>query len=262
MSKNQGKRAQQQQKQQAAASKNQQPTAPIPKSVVNEFGTPDAVQYYLELVDTMAQLSDVFRVAHTRGGLMPAKEALQMCCNNPQPPNQQYFQPNVHQQFNPNVPPQMQAQQPGQISGAGPPNNFLSPAQPNHPNLPGTQTASPATLSNHNTPAMQNMHLQHQAGPPLPGSMAAPTGIPMAHQASHQGTNQSGAGTPSAAMGSANASPNVGANNKRRRPSGIDDGDMNGPTVNGIGAAGPAPPGGMKVKQSPKVGGKKGRPNG
>ena len=96
----------------------------------------------------------------------------------------------------------------------------------------------------------------------MPGSMAAPSGIPMVQQASHQGTNPSAGGTPSAAMGSANASPNVGATNKRRRASGINDDDLNGPTVNGMGAPGPANQGSMKVKQSPKVGGKKGRPNG
>lgn len=84
---------------------------------------------------------------------------------------------------------------------------------------------------------------------PPPGSAA------MAHQASHQGTNPSAAGTP-AAGGSATASPNVNVTGKRRRPSGVDGADESGVSgvsgVNGIG-----PPGGGKVKQSPRVGGKR-----
>ena len=261
MSKTQSKRAQQQQKQQAAANKNQPPQAPIPASMVTAYGTTHAVQEFLEIVATFSLMTDVFKVAHARGGNISAMEALQLYCTSPQY-SQQPSQPPQQQQFNPNLPPQISGQQPPQFGGA-PPNNFLSPANPNHLNLPGTSTASPATLSNHNTPAMQNLNLQHQQGQPPPGSMAAPSSVAMSHQASHQGTNPSAAGTPSAAAGSANASPNVGVTGKRRRPSGIDEGDINGSTVNGVGPAGGGTnQGGLKVKQSPRPGGKKARANG
>ena len=261
MSKTQSKRAQQQQKQQAAANKNQPPQAPIPASMVNEFGTTRAVQEFLELVATFSTMTDVFKISHARGSNISAIEALQICCTSHHY-NQQQPQPPQQQQFNPTLPPQISGQQPPQF-GAIPPNNFLSPAHSNHLNLPGTSTASPATLSNHNTPAMQNLNLQHQQAQPPPGSMAAPSSVAMSHQASHQGTNPSAAGTPSAAAGSANASPNVGVTGKRRRPSGIDEGEVNGATVNGVGPAGGGTnQGGLKVKQSPRPGGKKARTNG
>lgn len=259
----QGKRAQQQAKQQAkqaaeaeqAAQRNQAPLTPVPRSLVGYTGLPNSVQHYLEFNDTMSQLDYVFGVAHSRGGMIPAREALQVCVTNPHLPHQML--PQGQQQVNQNMMNQMQMQNAAPFVG-NQQGHFLSPAQVHQPNPPGTQTASPATLSNHNTPAMQNIHLQHQAGQIPPGVMAAPS---MVHQASHQGTNPSAAGTPSAAAGSANASPNVGqATGKRRRASAIDDGDVNGSIVNGVGPGGGANQGAMKVKQSPKVG-KKSRPN-
>lgn len=78
----------------------------------------------------------------------------------------------------------------------------------------------------------------------------------MAHQASHQGTNPSNAGTP--AGGSATASPNV--TGKRRRPSGPQGkGEMGEEVmeVNGVGGGGPVGQLGAKVKASPRVGGKR-----
>ena len=260
MNKTQSKRAQQQQKQQAAASKNQPPQAPIPRSAVNDNGTTDPVWQFLEIVDALSTMTDVFKVSHARGGNLSAMDSLHIYCNSPQ--YNQQSQPSQQQAFTPNLPPQIPGQQPPQFGNA-PPSNFLSPANLNHLNLPGTSTASPATLSNHNTPAMPNMNLQHQQGQPPPGSMAAPSSVAMSHQASHQGTNPSAAGTPSAAAGSANASPSVGVTGKRRRPSGIDDGETNGPTVNGVGPGGGATnQGNLKVKQSSKSGGKKARANG
>lgn len=92
---------------------------------------------------------------------------------------------------------------------------------------------------------MQNLALQN--------TMGGPTSIGMAHQASHQGTNPSAAGTP--AGGSANASPNAA---KRRRPSGAQGkGDMGEEVmeVNGVGGSGPQL--GAKVKASPTVRGSK-----
>ena len=260
MSKPQSKRAQQQQKQQAAASKNHVPQAPIPKSAVNENGTTDAVWQFIEIVAALATMTDVFKLSHARGGNVSAIECLHIYCTSSLY-NQQTHPPQ-QQAFTPNLPHQIPGQQPPHFVGA-PPNNFLSPANPHHLNLPATSTASPATLSNHNTPAMQNMNLQHQQGQPPPGSMAAPSSVAMSHQASHQGTNPSAAGTPSAAAGSANVSPNVGVASKRRRPSGIDDGEVNGSTINGVGPSGGAPnPSNLKVKQSPRPGGKKARANG
>ena len=269
LTKSQGKRAQQQAKQQAkqqaeqaehqAIHRNQAPVAPVPRSVVGYTGMPDGVQEYLELNDTMSQLDYVFGVAHARGDNFPAVEALRVCVNDSHPPNQQML-PQGQQQVSQNMMNQMQMQNAAAFSG-NQQGHFLSPAQVHQPNLPGTQTASPATLSNHNTPAMQNIHLQHQAGQIPPGIMAAPSSVSMVHQPSHQGTNPSAAGTPSAAAGSANASPNVGVTGKRRRASAIDDGDVNGSMVNGVGPGGGANQGAMKVKQSPKVGGKKSRPN-
>ena len=264
MSKGQSKRAQQQRQKQAAAEKDQSPQAPVPKSIVNEWGTTRAVTQFLELADTIATMSELFKVSHSRGGNISASDALQLYCQTPQYNNQQQPQPPQQQQFNPNIPPHLQQQPQGISFGGAPPNNFLSPAHPNHMNLPGgvTAIASPAALSNHNTPAMQQLALQQQQGQPPPGSMAAPSSVAMVHQVSHQGTNPSAAGTPSAAAGSANASPNVGVTGKRRRASGVavgDDGEINGTTVNGVGPNGPN---NLKVKQSPRVGGKKGRPNG
>ena len=253
-SKSASKRAQQQQqqqqRQQALAGKYPQ-TAPIPETVVNEFGITKCVQQYLEFVDTMAQLTDVFKFAQARGGSLPAKTALQSCVSEAQPQqqNQLAFQQNQQAHMNPG------AGMPPQMAGGAPP-NFLSPAQVNQQNLPGAHMASPAAMSNHNTPAMPHMSLQNP-GQPMPGQMGAPG---MAHQPSHPGANASAVGTPSAAMTSANASPNVGAGAKRRRPSAVDDGDINGASVNGVGNSS----GGgnsTKVKGTPKLS-KKARPNG
>ena len=283
MSKTQGKRAQQQQSKQAMANKNQPPTAPIPNPTVNYNGLNTSVQLYLEFIDTFSTMTSVFGIAQNHGGNITATEALHIYTSQlnqqqqqqqhqqqqqqqqqqPQQPPQ-HSQPMLNQQFNPSLPPQQQMMGgvgPNQF-GVAPPNNFLSPAHPNQLNMPVTSSASPSTLSNHNTPAMPNMSLQHQTGQASQGLMAAPSSVAMAHQASHQGTNPSAAGTPSAAANSANASPNVGVTGKRRRPSGIDDGDVNGPSVNGVGPAGAGNnQASMKGKQGAKGGGKKARAN-
>ena len=147
---------------------------------------------------------------------------------------------------------------------------FLSPAQAAQMNLPNAMnTASPNVMSNQN-PALQNLALQHQQQQVQAAmGMAGPPGAAqMAHQASYQGTNPSNAGTP-AGGGSANASPNVNVTGKRRRPSGVNLGGgedgMDGPQMNGIGAAGgpggPVGTGGgptsasKAVKASPRIGG-------
>lgn len=203
-------------------------------------------------------MSHLFQFSHQHSELPPNAALVQLCTdrafNN---------QLNISQQ-QPQPPPQMNAGIPAQFQ---PPSNqhfqghnqFLSPAQAAHLNLPNTQTASPATLSIHNTPAMQNLALQqHQQGAMAAPPVQQPTSVAMAHQLSHQGTNASATGTP--AGGSANASPNVGVTGKRRRPSAVNTGeelvDLGGQVqVNGVG------PGGgnnnLKVKQSPRVGGKR-----
>ena len=97
---------------------------------------------------------------------------------------------------------------------------------------------------------MQNLALQNSMGP---------TSVGMAHQASHQGTNPSNAGTP--AGGSATASPNV--TGKRRRPSGAQGkGEMGEEVMEVNGMAGTGGQLGAKVKASPSVRGKRQKGNG
>ena len=99
---------------------------------------------------------------------------------------------------------------------------------------------------------MQNLALQN--------SMGGPTSVGMAHQASHQGTNPSNAGTP--AGGSATASPNV-TTGKRRRPSGAQGkGEMGEEVMEVNGMAGTGGQLGAKVKSSPSVRGKRQKANG
>lgn len=171
--------------------------------------------------------------------------------------------------FNPGMAQQQHLQQTPQAQFQTP-NTFLSPAQAAHLNLPGTNASgSPATLSNQNTPAMPNLALQQQQAQQH-NAMGAPGphgGVAMAHQASHQGTNPSAVGTPAA--GSANASPNVNLTGKRRRASGVNVGGedaidgVNGIVPGGNGGVGGGAGGGtlvgtgQKVKQSPRVGGKR-----
>ena len=163
---------------------------------------------------------------------------------------------------------QAQAQAQAQAHGQAqfqPQNHFLSPAQAAHSSLPGANnTASPALMSNHGTPAMQNLALQ-QPHPNSMGAPAPPGSVSMAHQASFQGTNPSAAGTPAA--GSANASPNVNVTGKKRRASGVNIGigedGMDGTQVNGTASiAGGQMVGNAKtMKQSPRVGGKRQKGN-
>ena len=93
----------------------------------------------------------------------------------------------------------------------------------------------------------------------LQNSMGGPTSVGMAHQASHQGTNPSNAGTP--AGGSATASPNV--TGKRRRTSGAQGkGEMAEEVLEINGVGGTAGQLGAKVKASPTVRGKRQKGNG
>ncbi|KMP05343.1 hypothetical protein CIRG_05024 [Coccidioides immitis RMSCC 2394] len=128
----------------------------------------------------------------------------------------------------------------------------MHPSQQGHiqrtPSLNGpSQFASPA-LGHLGIPGVQGSpHLGGPAHTPSPAQnpMAGP--VAMVAQQSQQGTNTSGSqGT------SANTSPNV--NNKRRRASTIKmEADENGTAeVNGTG-----PNNAVKVKASPRVGGKR-----
>ena len=227
-------------------------------------------------------LSKAFAFNHERPDLSLNEAVAELCRryqNDEQRMQQRQVAPQPQQAFNPALAQQQQhaqqqqqqhlqqGQMPPQFQ---PPTNFLSPAQAAHPNLPiNNMNASPALMSNHNTPAMQNLALQ-QSNPM--GAPAPPGSVAMAHQASYQGTNPSAAGTP--ATGSANASPNVNITGKRRRPSGVnlpgEDG-MDGAQTNGIGPAGPGAGAGTgagqlvgtgkTVKQSPRVGGKRQKGN-
>lgn len=204
----------------------------------------------------------LFQFSQQRPQLDPFQALAQMCnqFSNEQERQmagaQQQQQQHQQQQHTPNPQFNQVMHHPGQPTpqqhnmNAFQQNNFLSPAHA-HLSLPNQNTnpsASPATLSNHPTPSMQNLALQNsmQQG-----------GVPMNAQISHQGTNPSAGGTPG---GSANASPSV--TNKRRRPSGV------GLGVGGVGEEvveinGAGPTGGPhKVKQSPKVGGKRQKANG
>lgn len=190
-------------------------------------------------------MTSLFQFSHAKNHLAPSDALSQMCAQTANPPQQQHPQPNP--QFNPAI------HHPGQPTpqqhnlNAFQQNNFLSPAQAAHLSLPtqnSNPSASPATLSNHPTPSMQNLALQNnmQQG-----------GVPMAAHASHQGTNPSAGGTPG---GSANASPSV--TNKRRRGSAVvglgvaGGGGEEIVEVNGVGGGG-----GNKVKQSPRPGAKR-----
>ena len=128
--------------------------------------------------------------------------------------------------FNPGIGQQPQGQRtpgPGFSNG---PQQFASPTPGAHLNLP--TTASPASMNM--SPAMQARALQQGAG-----------GVTMVTQASQQGNGNGSQGV------SANASPNHG---KRRRASVKAEPDGDGPPeVNGV-----------KVKASPKPGGKRQKP--
>lgn len=227
----------------------------------------------LKLAEALSAMSKIFTINHERPEL-PLKDTLTELCRRLQADEQrnQQRQPQGQPQhaFNPALAQQQQqmqaqAQTPqAQFQAQG---QFLSPVQAAHLNLPGANPMnSPAMMSNHNTPAMQTLALQQQQ-PNAMGAPAPPGSVPMAHQASYQGTNPSAAGTPAA--GSATASPNVTGGGKRRRASGVNLGPgedgIDGPQMNGIGAAGGAPAvaantkGG--VKQSPQVGGKRQKNN-
>jgi hypothetical protein len=116
---------------------------------------------------------------------------------------------------------------PGQRTpGMGGPNQFTSPAMQN---LGLPQQGSPHIGGPAHTPSPAHMHM---AGP-----------VAMVHQHSQQGSNLSGS-----QGASANTSPNV-VTNKRRRPSGIKLEDDGGGEMNGNAAT--------KVKPSPRIGGKR-----
>lgn len=221
----------------------------------------------LSLSETMAELCRLLQIDEARFAQRQPQGPGQQVFNPAQAAMAQHHQQQLHQMQQA----QLQHQQAGQ---------FLSPAQAANLNLPNAMNqASPGMMSNHPTPAMQNLALQQQHQQQVQGAMGAPippSSVPMAHQASYQGTNPSAAATPAA--GSANASPNVNVPGKRSRGSGVNLGvgedGMDGPQMNGIGPAGGAagsaatggPPTGTgkAPKQSPRVGGggvKRQKPN-
>lgn len=184
-------------------------------------------------------MAPLMREAWQRPNMGPAEVLAQTCASYSNPQMQQHPQQNP--QFNPamhhpgQLNPQVQAHNFNAFQ-----QNFLSPAQGSHLALPtqnSNPSASPATLSNHPTPSMQNLALQKSM------NQGGPTSVSMVPQGSHQGTNPSAGATPG---GSASASPNF--TGKRRRASGVGVGvGEEVVEVNGVGGA-------NKVKQSPRVG--------
>lgn len=117
--------------------------------------------------------------------------------------------------------------------------------------LPGQRTPSMNGTNQFASPAMQILGLPPQGSPRVGGSAHTPSPahvhvagpVAMVHQLSQQGSNLSGS-----QVASANTSPNV-TNNKRRRPSGIKVEDDGAGEANGNSAS--------KIKPSPSMGGKR-----
>lgn len=215
-------------------------------------------------------MSAIFARKHQNPEITP-DAALQELCNEMRQHQEQINaqrqnQAHPPQSFNPVIAQQQHQQQQLQLQSFQGPNQFLSPAPGVQIALPGTNpSASPATISNHNTPAMQNLALQ-QHNSNMIGVPGPPGSVAMAHHASHQGTNPSAAGTPGTGGVSANASPNVNVPSKRRRASGVNVGTEDMADASQISTVGPgsgvASGGqligtGKTIKQSPRVGGKR-----
>ena len=254
VSKNAGKRAAQQRMSKATQPGLEQViSSGPPKSPINRWGVTNAVlnilevsrvlkiliqwTNFLQLAETFSQMEGLFQFSQLNPQFS-ASDALRQLVISYQhsPPNQVNVNPGLQQQgLNPHI--QLpHGQRTPSFNG---PNQFSSPAPGAHLSLPMNNTASPATINM--SPAMQNHVLQNHLG------QQPPTSAAMAAQQSQQGTNTSG-GTGSQGT-SANASPNV--TNKRRRQSGVkieSEDTSGGPEINGT-----AP----KVKQSPRVGGKR-----
>lgn len=190
----------------------------IPESLINENGIPPGVQGFLEIAETLSQMSMVFSHALANQDLSPMdalkQVTLQMASAS--------VNMNVAMQ-------QMPAQRTPNING---PTQFASPSTVNM-GLPGVQGSPHPANSAHPSPAPSQL-----TGP---GMM-----IP---------ANQAALGSNGNQVTSGNASPNVPQ--KRRRASTVKtEGEegTGGVEANGT-ATGPA--GAAKVKASPRVGGKR-----
>lgn len=210
------------------------PSYTLPDSVVNGFGVTAPCLTFFEIAEVFTQL-DGFLDYYSQNQDVPPHEALRRLVssfgnngeNTPAMPNDNSG--NFNPAFNQQNPGQ---RTPGQGFGPNGPQQFQSPLPGAHLNLP-VNTNSPGNMNM--SPAMQQNALGGgPVGQPQPNSVA------MAHQASQQGSATGSQGT------SANTSPHV--TNKKRRASAVKT-EMDGDTdING------------KVKQSPRVGGKRQKP--
>jgi hypothetical protein len=220
-----------------------EPSFTVPKSIVGDNGIPAKMQMFFEVAEVFTHLDGLFNYyssAHDEGNknLAPPEALRQLAAsysnNNNNIPGGNNNMPNgPPMPFNP----AFNQQNPGQrtpAAGFGPngPQQFQSPVPGAHLNLP-VNAASPANMNM--SPAMQHNAIQGNVmNQPQPNSVA------MAHQLSQQGSTTGSQGT------SANNSPHV--TNKKRRASAVKtemDGDVE---ITG------------KVKQSPRVGGKRQKP--
>lgn len=191
--------------------------AGIPESLINENGIPPGVQGFLEIAETLSQMSMVFSYALANQELSPMdalnKVTVQMAAAS--------AGMNSAMQ-------QIPAQRAANVNG---PTQFASPSTVNMA-LPGVQGSPHPANSAHPSPAPSQL-----AGPGMmiPG-------------------NQAALGSNGNQVPSGNASPNVPQ--KRRRASTVKaEGDEGSGGVEANGTAGPA--GAAKVKASPRVGGKR-----
>lgn len=179
------------------------------------------MQCGVQVAEIISQMQFLFQYSHQHPHLSP-NEALKHLVAS-------YPQQNAMMGFNQGNPlQQSHIQRTPSLNG---PNQFASPAMA-HLGIPGVQGSPHLGGSTHTPSPAQN---------PIAGPVA------MAAQQSHQGTNTSASqGT------SANTSPNV--SNKRRRASTIkmESDEAGSVEVNGSGPVNP-----VKVKASPRVGGKR-----
>ncbi|KAK7189167.1 hypothetical protein PSPO01_04754 [Paraphaeosphaeria sporulosa] len=217
MSKKNQKNQQQRQPQEATM-----PLSKLPNVGMSEWGLPPGLFHYLEIYETMNNMTSLMTHYHENPDLTPAAAmenwTREMSAGNPM------AQPDAARMQGGMPPGQgMQQPQPGMPAGSRtpsgmgqpglPPNQFMSPAMQNGL-LPNGHMSSPSLMQQNHTPS--------------PASHA------MAHQQS-QSSNTA----------SVNTSPNV--SNKRRRSTAKIDVDDGGGDANGV----------PKVKPSPRIGGNK-----
>lgn len=194
----------------AAAKRMQKPqqSPSLPESMVTSHGVPSAVVQFLEVAETMHQMSSLVSFSQNNPTLSPPEALRGLVSQLMQNPNQN------NPGFPPGMNPAMQAGPRG--PNMGPPSQFASPAMA-HLGLPGAQGSPHLTGSAHASPAQSQL----SGAPGIPGSVQ-----------------------PSPVV---NNSPNVGGN-KRRRASTVKQesedgagGEVNGAPAPGGGKPKPSP---------------------